>query len=473
MYGVLSMSAQKEFTAIRIVYYPEDKPKNPVEWFILSFQHILIMFGATVAAPLIIGDALVMDPLSKGYFVSYVWMTMGIATILMATFGSKMPFIEGSSFSYIIPITSIGNLYKASVGYFGMPAVAVGLIGGGIFEFLVGFSRLAGIIRPYVTPIIIMPVIVTIGLSLVFYAALLTAKAPWLAVLTIAIVFFLAHFTKGFPSYTSVFWAAVIGYIIGAAAGLVDWTPVFEAEWFRPPTLFPWGGYAAWHLFVPATIGILPGVIASIIETIGDVFTLAIFTGTRYHRWLWNRTIASEGLGVMAGGLLGGIAPTTYTENIGAVALTGVASRYVTLGAGVIAFFLGMIPKFGAVIAAMPGAVLGGIVFITFGLIAMGGIKNLEIIPLTARNMMIMGTALTLGLGVPQVIDVYGPQYKEMLLNAGTAGQTVYILLTTPMAVAFFSAALLDYLIPGTREERGIAYMEELKKLEVYAPISF
>ncbi len=197
------------------------------------------MFGATVAALLIIGDALGMDPLSKGYFVPYVWMTMGIAAILMVTFGSRMPFIEGSSFSYTTPITSIGNLYKASVGYFGMLVVAVGLIGGGIFEFLVGFSRLAGIIRPYVTPIIIMPVIVTIGLSLVFYAALLTAKAPWLAVLTIAIVFFLAHFTKGFPSYTSVFWAAVIGYIIGVAAGLVDWAPVYEAEWFRLPTLFP------------------------------------------------------------------------------------------------------------------------------------------------------------------------------------------------------------------------------------------
>ncbi len=155
------------------------------------------------------------------------------------------------------------------------------------------------------------------------------------------------------------------------------------------------------------------------------MFTLAIFTGTRYHRWLWNRTIASEGLGVIVGSLLGGIAPITYTENMGAVALTGVASRYVTLDAGIAAFFLGMIPKFGAIIAAMPGAVLGGIVFITFGLIAMGGIKNLEIIPLTARNMMIMGIALTLGLGMPQVIDVYGPQYKEMLLNAGAAGQTI------------------------------------------------
>ena len=432
------------------------------------------MFGATVAAPFLIAQGIGMPTAELGYLISFVYITMGLATILQGTFGCKLPFIMGSSFSYIPPIISVGQVYAPITGNFGMPAISVGLVGSGAVHSLVGFSRLVGTIRKYITPTIVAPTLICIGLALVPYSALLSYQppGPWLMFLTIAIIIFLTYFTKGFPSYTAVFWGAVIGYIIGFASGVVDLTEFYQAPLFRPPALFPWGYYLD---ALPILI-LLFGSLAVIIESTGDVFSLSILTETMTHKWHLNRAVAAEGLGIMGGGLLGGIACTTYSENIGLVGLTGVASRYVTIGAGAIALALGMIPKFGALIAAMPKPVLGGVTFITYGMIAAAGMKQLEIIPMSARNMFIIGTAVTLGLGMPLIINgAYGitSPVGPWLLAHGAWGRALYTLGNTSMAVAAISAAVMDYIIPGSEEERGMAYVKEVLKVQKRAPIAF
>jgi xanthine/uracil permease len=355
-----------------------------------------------------------------------------------------------------------------------MRYIAGMILVGALVEITIGFGGLFGFLRRYVSPITIAPVIALIGLSL-FGPAADTSAAHWpLALLMLALVFVYSlvlaakyRFFSLFPvllaivtSYVVALVLTWIGVFEEGSAGAVSFAGVGDANWIRGVNiseggiLFPWGTpLFDWTLL----IGILAAYLASMIESFGDYHAISrIATGRDPDSRTINRGIGSEGLGCFATGLFGGFASTSYSENIGLVGLTRVASRYVVLlGAGALVI-LGLIAKFGAVVATIPGPIVGGAYLALFGLIAAIGLSLLRRVDLDSqRNLLILGFVLFAGFVFPHYFGSeagaafsLGPDWlTDIVRSIGSSG----------IATAAVLGLLLDNLIPGTPEERGLA----------------
>jgi xanthine/uracil permease len=203
-------------------------------------------------------------------------------------------------------------------------------------------------------------------------------------------------------------------------------------------------------------LAVMAAYLASIIESYGDYHAVTLaakapeLTGKQI-----SRGIGMEGVGCFLAGIFGGLANTSYTENIGLVGLTGVASRYVVNIGALVLIFLGIFGKFGAAVATIPGSVVGGLYLALFGLIAAIGISHTAKADLTSmRNMMIIGFILFMGLSFPVYIQGLG---DEVLFGIKWLSDIIRAIGSTGMAVAAILGLVLDNLIPGTLEERGIS----------------
>ncbi len=456
--------------AFELNYGLEDVPRPFTKALGLGIQHVLTMFGATILVPLLLGPAMGMDTTDIAILISSVFICSGIATALQVTIGSRLPIIQGVSFAFL---PAFFLIIAAHPGPEAMTYIAGAIIVGAVFEIVVGFGGLIGVLRRFVTPVTIAPVIALIGLSL-FVPAANTAASHWgMSFLMLGLVFLFSlilsrkvRFFSLFPILLAIVTTYVISWILTVtnvfgpeSAGRVNFDGVGTAPWIRGlevgggGILFPWGVPQFELTFI---VAILAAYLASMIESFGDYHAVSrIATGRDPDAQTINRGIGSEGLGCMATGLLGGFASTSYSENIGLVGLTRVASRYVVLlGAGVLVLF-GLVSKFGAVVATIPTPVVGGAYLALFGLIAAVGLSLLRRTDMDSqRNLMIIGFVLFSGFVFPAYfgsleapLDVFGIGWLSDIVNAiGSSG----------IAVAAVFGLLLDNLIPGTPEERGV-----------------
>lgn len=456
--------------ALQLNYGLDDKPEPFYKALGLGMQHVLTMFGATVLVPLILGPAMGMSPANIAILISSVFICSGIATALQVTIGSRLPIIQGVSFAFL---PAFFLIIAAHPGPEAMTYIAGAIIIGAVFEIVVGFGGLIGILRKYVTPVTIAPVIALIGLSL-YGPAANTAASHWgMSLLMLGLIFFFSLFMARKVRFFSLFpillaivttyfisWVLTVTNVFGPeSAARVDFGGLGEVPWVRGfeigfgGILFPWG---APQFEVAFVIAILAAYLASIIESFGDYHAVSrIATGKDPDAATINRGIGSEGLGCMATGLFGGFASTSYSENIGLVGLTRVASRYVVLlGAGVLVL-LGFVSKIGAVVATIPTPVVGGAYLALFGLIAAVGLSLLRRTDMDSqRNLMIIGFVLFSGFvfpayfgGLSEPIDLWGVGWLSDIVTAiGSSG----------IAVAAVLGLLLDNLIPGTDKERGV-----------------
>jgi xanthine/uracil permease len=156
-------------------------------------------------------------------------------------------------------------------------------------------------------------------------------------------------------------------------------------------------------------------------------------------------------------GIFGSVGTTSYTENIGLIGLTGVASRHVVRIGAIILILMSFIGKFGALVSTMPSPVIGGAYITLFGTIGALGIQNLMRADIgSQRNILIVGFAFLMSQGLPAWIEPNKALFTGSFLGE-TLGMTVWAILKTPMAVAALCAVTCDSLVPGTPEERGIA----------------
>ncbi|HEX2252628.1 MAG TPA: solute carrier family 23 protein, partial [Thermoanaerobaculia bacterium] len=357
-----------------------------------------------------------------------------------------------------------------------MQYIAGAILGGAVIEALVGYSTLFGRLRRFVSPVVIGPVIALIGLAL-FQVGAPQAGRDWgLAGLVIGCTFLftlvVARRWRVFALFP-VLLAVVVAYALAAlltatgvygadAAGAVRFGPVAAAPWLRNPVdlVLPWGP-PRFHLgFFLAT---LAGYLASILESFGDYYAVARAAGEpEPTRRQVDRGLGAEGIGCFVSGLLGGFASTSYSENIGLVALTRVASRRVVyLGAGVLVV-LGLVAKFGAAVATVPSPIVGGLYCTLFGLISAIGLSIAARADLDSqRNLLILGFILFMGLSVPawfQGVPALGHPPVDLHWPAAPwLADLVQSIGSTGMAVAALLGLLLDNLIPGTAEERGLA----------------
>ena len=469
--------------AKQMVYGIDERP--PFLIMLLSgAQHVLTLFGATTLVPLLLGPAMGMSPLQVASLISCVYFGMGVATLIQThpRLGSGLPIVQGSSFSFIPSFTTVIGIYGTVAVVGGqevvtnpaevMQYIGGGLIVGGVILAVVGYSRVVGVIRRVITPVVIGPVIMAIGFSLAGTAVQANAANYWPASLAVVVLIFLFSLVirNRYVNIFAILLAIIITYLACLGLSLkgmftpghpayIDLGRVAGAPWLRDVrnVVMPWGTP---KFGLMAVVSLLAGFFAVMIESIGDYHSVSYASGVDDpDSETISRGIGAEGVGCALSGLFGSVGTTSYTENIGLIGLTGVASRWVVRTGAVLLILMSFVGKLGALIATMPSPIIGGAYIALFGTIGAMGIQVLMRADMSSqRNILIIGFAFLMALGLPGWVE----QNRDLFMSDGystlvrTLGGMVWAVLKTPMAVAGLCAAVCDSLIPGTDEERGI-----------------
>lgn len=457
--------------AKKLVYGVNDVPPFPI-LVLAGAQHVLTLFGATTLVPLIFGPAMGMDQLQIAALISCVYFGMGVATLIQThpKLGSGLPIVQGSSFSFIPPVMTIIGAYQAMGPAVIMQYLGGALIVGGITLSVIGYTGIIGYIRKIITPVVIGPTIMAIGFSLAPTAIQFNAANYWpVSLMVVALIFIFGLVSKNrFANIFAILSAIVLTYLLClglSMAGIfpaghpahIDLARVAEAPWFRYDVIMPWGAPKFSMLAIGA---LLAGFFAVMIESLGDYHSVAYASGLEDpDEATISRGIGAEGLTCALSGLFGSVGTTSYTENIGLIGLTGVASRWVVRTGAIILILMSFVTKLGALIATMPSPIIGGAYIALFGTIGALGIQVLMRADMgSQRNVLIVGFAFLMALGLPGWVE----ENQELFMSAAysplmqTLGGMAWAILKTHMAVAGICAALCDSLIPGTDEERGI-----------------
>lgn len=397
----------------------------------LGLQHVLAMFASNVTPSIIIAGAagFAFGGEDMVFLIQMAMLFAGIATLFqtigIGPVGARLPVMQGTSFAFV-PIM-IG-IVKAG----GMATLMGAIIVAGIFHTFLG--AIIGRIRHLFPPLVSGMVIMAIGLALlpvgIKYAAggaaAFQMDAPewgdfskWGLALTVIIVALgFKFFTRGIASSAAILLGLIAGYLVGIATGVVNFSGVAKAAWFVVPTPFKYGiEFSAF-----AIIGMMLMSIVSAIETVGDISGIAKGGANREatDEELAGGTYA-DGLGSAIAGIFGGLPNTSFSQNVGLISMTGVMSRGVVTISGIFLIICGFIPKIGAIISAMPISVLGGGVILMFGMVVSAGINMLSDVHWSRRNMVILATSLSVGLGlqaVPKSMQ-HLPDSFEMLMVSG------------------------------------------------------
>ena len=367
----------------------------------VGVQHIFAMFGATVLAPILMG----FDPNTAILF-------SGIGTLIFFVIvAGRVPSYLGSSFAFIAVVIAATGYDAAAGGANPNIAVALGgIIAAGALYALIGLIVMAigtAWIETLMPPVVTGAVVAVIGLNLAPVAVSEVEGTVWTVVvglLTALSVGLVAVYAPGMLRRLPILIGGVIGYllflVLGNGLGLDGLTPisfdnVASAAWLGAPTL------TAPTFDLNAIALIAPVAIVLVAENLGHVKAVAAMTGTNLDRYL-GRAFLGDGVATMVAGMGGGTGVTTYAENIGVMAVTRIYSTLVFVIAACVAILLGFSPKFGALIATIPGPVIGGLSLVLFGLIAATGariwVQN-GVDFSRSRNLITVAIALTMGAG--------------------------------------------------------------------------
>jgi len=384
----------------RIIQVNERPPL--VESIPLSLQHLFAMFASNVLVPNLFG----VNPAT-------ILLMNGIGTLLyLFICKGKIPAYLGSSFAFLSPVfvilgTSGGSYEQALFGFMGVGVIFI------IVALLVGKVGI-GWIDVVFPPAAMGAIVAVIGLELVPVAARMAGFIPnenvdpatfhidphtvIVAVITMAIIIFGNVLFRGFMKIIPILIAIIVGYVISAPAlfNLVKWEPVRAAKWFDLPTRY------TPHFDLSSFLIILPAALVVIAEHIGHLVVTSNIVGKDLTKDPGlHRSLLGNGISTVLSSLLGSTPNTTYGENIGVLAMTKVYSTWVIGGAAVFSVILAFCGKLAALIAAIPGAVMGGVSILLFGIIAVSGIRMLvesKVDYNKPKNMILTAVVLVLGI---------------------------------------------------------------------------
>jgi uracil-xanthine permease len=352
----------------------------------LGAQHVVAMFGATFVFPIVMG----LDP-------NLAILFSGICTVLfLLVCNNKVPSDLGTSASFVAGVAAIraqggdSSDVTGAILVSGLVLLAVGV--------LVHFAG-AGMIHKVLPPAVTGAVVMLIGFNLApVVASIYWPQDQWVALLTATFMVIAACLFPGFWSRIAVFLALIFGYLIswlfdgifgqinsitGSSNGelldhdRVSWTGVKAADWIGFPSGDLADGVSVVHgpsFSLTFILLVIPGVIALIAENTGHVKAVAEMTGENLDPYM-GRAIGADGAATALASLFGGSPTTTYAENIGVMGATRVYSTAAYYVAAAVAILLGLCPKFGAIVNATPGGVLGGITVVLYGMIGLVGAK--------------------------------------------------------------------------------------------------
>ncbi len=421
-----------EKSQLNLVYGVNDNPKFATK-FLFGLQHIFAAFSGIVVVPIVISGALGFDSAMTTTLISSSILAAGIATLIQANgvgrVGAGVACIMGTDFTFVSPAISVGSTL-------GMPGIVGATILGSFFEIILSFfiKPLMKIFPPIVTGTVVCLIGLTLlpvtidwvagGVGAPDYGSLQNIMVA-MTVLMVTLV--LNRYGKGLVSSASILIGMVVGYLMCIPLGMVDFTAVKEASWFAIPNIFEYGIMFDWK----AVLAFIPAYFVTTIETVGCLKAIGETSGVKMDEKRMSGGILADGVGSIIGATVGSFSNTTFSQNVGLISLTKVASKHVAIMAGFILIGLGLLPKLAGLVNGIPLPVLGGVGIVMFGTVAAAGIKTLSRVELTDRNLLIIATSLALGLGVtfrPEIIEQL-PEALRMIFASGISTGTIIALL--------------------------------------------
>ncbi|KJS23289.1 MAG: uracil transporter [Clostridiaceae bacterium BRH_c20a] len=405
---------------------------------ILSFQHVLAMFGATVLVPFITG----LNP-------SIALLGAGVGTLLFhAITGGKVPVFLGSSFAFIAGILVVKENFGLAYATGSFLVVGALYLLMALVVYLIGPEKVKKIFPSIVTG----PIIIVIGLILAPVAVDM-ASANWtIAIVTIVAIALTGIIAKGFVRMIPIIVGISVGYIASIAMGIVDFSPVVQAPIFYGPSefkgmmLLPQFSFDAMKIIVPIAL-------VTMIEHIGDITTNGAVVGKDFFKSPGlHRTLMGDGIATAFAGLIGAPANTTYGENTGVLAVTKNYNPAILRGAAIVAILLSFIGKFGALVQTIPVPVMGGVSFVLFGMIASIGVRTLvdakpDLSDL--RNSIVVFTILIIG-----IVSIKGeanPAIISFAEHASLSGLSLAAIIGVSLNAVI--NIIIPHFIPGEKEE--------------------
>ncbi|MDT8879569.1 nucleobase:cation symporter-2 family protein [Halomonas saccharevitans] len=430
----------------------------------LSLQHVLAMIAGVITPPIIIAGVVGATPGEKLLLIQIAVLASGICTLFhlygVWKFGARLPAIFGVGFAYVPTLIAVG-------GQFGIEGILGAQLIGGITMMVVGYF--IQYIRHLFPPVVAGTVVLVIGLSLYdisirYMAGSGNVNAPnfgeplnWMVgIVTLLTVLVASQFGRGVVKLSAIIVGILVGYLLSLSLGMVSFEAVANASWIAVPEVMPF----EMEFHTAAIVSMVVICVINSVQTIGDLSATSV---AGMNRELKTKELTGgllgNGLTTAASSFFGALPTSTFSQNVGIVAMTKVISRSVLAIAGVFMIAAGLSPKFGAIMTTIPYPVLGGATITVFGMITMTGIQLLIKDELSARNMTIVGLALALSLGISSVPSAI-EQFPAMLQN---------VIGGAPIVVAAITAFVLNIVLPKKSLSDEAREREEIAKADAEA----
>jgi NCS2 family nucleobase:cation symporter-2 len=424
-----------------------------------GLQHILAMFVANITPIIIVAAASGLSSSQTAKLIQAAMIIAGIGTIIQLypvwKVGSRLPIVMGISFTFVSILCFIGSQY-------GYPTAIGAIIVGGIIEGVLGlFARYW---RRIITPIVAASVVTAIGFSLLNVGAysfgggngsIDFGSLSNLALGGITLVCCLAFtiLAKGQYKQLSVLFGLVVGYVVAIIMGKVDFQEVAVSNLFSLPEILPFKP----EFNISAIVSVVLIYLVSATETIGDTSALA---EAGLNRDATEKEIsgalACDGFISSLSGVFGCMPITSFSQNVGLVAMTKVVNRFTLLMGGIIMILSGLFPPIGAILATLPEPVLGGCTLIMFGTIVVSGLQMIAKCGFNQRNLLIVALSLSIGIGFTQVPDIFRV-FPTIIRN---------VFAENCVAVVFLTAVILNLILPKNMEVEQQEKAQLVKEIE-------
>jgi NCS2 family nucleobase:cation symporter-2 len=419
---------------LEILYKVEDKPPIGIS-ILLAAQHLLAALSAIITVPLVVGGVLNLPVEDIIVLVNAAMLISGVVTIIqckgIGLIGIRLPCVMGTSFTFVGVSIAIGFEHGVA-GILGSAMVASLIM-------IIG-SFFMPMIRIFFPPIVTGTVVTLIGLSLIpvavdwfaggqvgqdNYASLPNLAIGSLVLITVIV---LSIFGKGILSAAAVVIGMLVGYILCIALGLIDFKPVSESQLFALPSPL----YFGFSFPISGIIGMSIAYLVTIVESTGDFLALSNVTKTKLTGKKLSSGILCDGLGSALASVFSTTPFSSFSQNVGIVGMTGVASRYVVAITGMMLVLAGLFPVLGALVVSIPLPVLGGAGLVMFAMIITAGVNILSTTQHTRRNGIIIAVGIASGMAVtvrPELLS-HLPEFLKVILASGiTTGSVIALIL--------------------------------------------
>lgn len=417
-----------------------------------GLQHILAMFVANIAPIIIVTGTCGLSAAETAKLIQSAMIIAGIGTIIQLypvwRIGSRLPIVMGISFTFVSVFCFVGPTY-------GYEAIMGAVLIGGIAEGVLGL--LAKYWTRLITPVVAASVVTAIGFSLLSVGASSfgggsgaedfgSAQNLILGSITLACCIAFNILAKSYWKQLSVLFGLIVGYVAAMLMGMVDFSGLSGTSVIALPEIMPYK-----PVFHPgAIVSVFLIFLVSATETIGDTSALAsTCLGRDAAQKETAGSIACDGFISALSSVFGCLPITSFSQNIGLVAMTKVVNRFTILMGAIIMILAGLFPIFGALLSTLPEAVLGGCTIMMFGTIVVSGIQMVSRCGYSQRNISIVALSLSVGIGFTQVPEIFAI-FPQLIQN---------VFAENCVAVVFLVAIVLNLILPKDmgqeREEKG------------------